>query len=195
MARYAAAQPGLNAPDRARVEAEIEAARLPFRLAPRPGGVNALRGELMDIMWREVGVLRTGDGLRRGLERLAAVKAALLAPGRGDGGDVEGGGTDAAFNLSWHDWLNLRNLTDISEVIARAALSRENSRGAHFREDFPDSGALNRSSFTVTRRAPGAPDTQPQSQPDGGIEVTRQPVAFTIVQPGESLLAAESKSG
>ena len=79
--------------------------------------------------------------------------------------------------MSWHDWLNLRNLVDISEVIARAALARENSRGAHYREDFPDSGDLLESYFTVTRRGDG----------DGDIEVTRRPVEFTIVKPGESL--------
>jgi len=79
--------------------------------------------------------------------------------------------------LSWHDWLNLRNLCDISEVITRAALARENSRGAHYREDFPDTGDLLESYFTVTRRD----DT-------GDIEVTRAPVEFSIVKPGDSLV-------
>ena len=91
-----------------------------------------------------------------------------------------------AFNLSWHDWLNLRNLIDVSEVIARAALSRENSRGAHFREDFPASGALHDSYFTVARQSTSR-------RTDAPVEVTRQPVAFTIVKPGESLLAESSR--
>jgi len=63
-------------------------------------------------------------------------------------------------------------LIDASEVIARAALARENSRGAHYREDFPDTGDLLDSYFTVTRR-----------DGDGDIEVTRRPVEFTIVKP------------
>jgi len=81
-----------------------------------------------------------------------------------------------AFNLTWHDWLNVQSLLETSEVIARAALSRENSRGAHFREDFPDSGDLDTSYFTVTR------------QTASGLSVERAPVEFTIVKPGETLL-------
>ena len=90
--------------------------------------------------------------------------------------DVGVAGDDLAFNLTWHDWLNLRSLCDISDVIARAALARENSRGAHFREDFPDPGAMEDSEFTVAR------------QVDGAVEVTREPVRFTIVRPGETIL-------
>ena len=47
-----------------------------------------------------------------------------------------------AFNLTWHDWLNLTNLVAVSRVIVRAALAREDSRGAHFRADFPEAGDL-----------------------------------------------------
>ena len=126
----------------------------------------------MDVMWREVGVLRSEPGLRRGLAKLGALRAALLETGVAD--------ANPAFNLSWHDWLNLRNLIEVSEVITRAALDRENSRGAHFREDFPHSGTLNPSHFTVARARTG--------QPEHPVEVTQQPVAFTIVKPGESLV-------
>ena len=88
-------------------------------------------------------------------------------------------GVDAsnlAFNLTWHDWLNLRSLCDISEVIAQAGLARENSRGAHYREDFPDAGAMEESTFTVARRS------------GDRVNVTTEPVAFTIVRPGETIL-------
>ena len=55
---------------------------------------------------------------------------------------------DRRYNLTWHDWLNLESLVDISEVIAVSALARENSRGAHFREDFPEPGDLETSAYT-----------------------------------------------
>ena len=84
------------------------------------------------------------------------------------------------FNLSWHDWLNLQSLIEISEVIASAALARENSRGAHYREDFVDTGSLQDSYFTVV------------SLEKDQIEVDRQPVIFSIVKPGESLLEDDS---
>jgi fumarate reductase flavoprotein subunit len=78
--------------------------------------------------------------------------------------------------LTWHDWLNLRSLCEVSRVIALAALRRENSRGAHFRSDFPEPGDFATSTFTVARRTLG------------GIEITERPVAFTRVKPGETLL-------
>jgi fumarate reductase flavoprotein subunit len=119
-------------------------------------------------MWNDVGVLRDRAGLDRGLIALDEIEAELLGTGVPDG--------DRAFNLSWHDWLNLRSLTETSRVIALAARRRENSRGAHFREDFPEPGDLARSTYTVAR------------QVDGRIGVTDHPVLFTIVQPGQSLL-------
>ncbi|HEX5092631.1 MAG TPA: succinate dehydrogenase/fumarate reductase flavoprotein subunit, partial [Burkholderiales bacterium] len=81
-----------------------------------------------------------------------------------------------AFNLTWHDWLNLKSLTAVSRVIAQAALAREDSRGAHFREDFPGAGDLERSAYSSVRLA------------GERVEVSMKPVAFTRVRPGESLL-------
>ena len=85
-------------------------------------------------------------------------------------------GDDRAFNLTWHDWLNLKNLIQISRVITQAAIAREDSRGAHFREDFPATGDLPTSTYTVVRLEGGA------------IRIAREPVHFTRVKPGETLL-------
>jgi fumarate reductase flavoprotein subunit len=84
------------------------------------------------------------------------------------------------FNLSWHDWLNLQNLLEVSEVITSAALARENSRGAHYREDFTDAGNLDESYYTVVKKHANE------------ISVNREPVVFSIVKPGESLLDDDS---
>ena len=156
----------LRDPDEALIDAEIAWARHPF--TKKSGDIHGLRERLMDIMWDDVGIMRTGDGLRRGLEHVGQLKAELLETGLPN--------SDTVFNLTWHDWLNLRSLVDISEVIATAALHRENSRGAHFREDFMDSGDLATSYFTVARRS------------NETIAVEREDVAFTIVKPGETLL-------
>jgi len=82
------------------------------------------------------------------------------------------------FNLTWHDWLNLRSLCDISEVITKAGIERKNSRGAHFREDFPDSGDMDKSDFTVAQLK------------DDEVIVNREPVKFNIVSPGNTILSA-----
>jgi fumarate reductase flavoprotein subunit len=79
--------------------------------------------------------------------------------------------------VTWHDWLNLTNLVDVSKVIVHAALARENSRGAHFRADFPDGGDLDTSSYTRVRQSS-----------NGTLDVQAVPVQFTRVRPGNSLV-------
>ena len=83
----------------------------------------------------------------------------------------------AAFNLAWHDWLNLSSLIAVSQAIVHAARARENSLGAHFRADFPQPGDLDASAFTRIRT--GA---------SGELDVTSVPVTFSRVRPGESLV-------
>ena len=159
----------LHDPDETVLDEEMARATAPF--AQKPGDVTALRDKLLDVMWEDVGVMRDADGLQRGLQRIDEIDDALSSTGVA--------ADNLAFNLSWHDWLNLRSLVDMSRVIAQSALSRENSRGAHFREDHPDAGAMQDSYFTL---ATGS---------DKNISVARAPVQFTIVKPGETLLGAD----
>ena len=167
MPRWIAANPLRRTPDEDALDVEMTRALHPF--TRRQGSLNELRDRLLDTMWDDVGVMRDAAGLKRAIASLGAIEAELLDTGLAD--------NDRAFNLSWHDWLNLRSLTETSRVIALAALKRENSRGAHFRTDFPEPGELATSTFTVAR-----------ARPDG-IEITEQPVEFTHVKPGESLIA------
>jgi len=164
--QWLAANPGAREADDAAIDAEVSRALTPF--SNKPGDINALREKLLGVMWDDVGVIRDEAGIGRALTALGEIEAELLATGLADGG--------RAFNLTWHDWLNLRSLVETSRVIALAARARENSRGAHFRDDFPGEGDLATSTFTVAR------------QTDGKINVTHEPVRFTIVRPGETLL-------
>jgi fumarate reductase flavoprotein subunit len=166
MAAWVAANGDKRAPDEAHIAAEMDRAQQPFR--HKGGDLNKLRETLLDTMWDDVGVLRDATGLKGGLAKLNAIERELLVTGVPD--------SDRAFNLTWHDWLNLRSLVEISKVIATAALARENSRGAHYREDFPSEGDLDTSTYTVVR------------QKGDALEIVNEPVQFTIVRPGQSLL-------
>ena len=95
----------------------------------RKGGVSpwALRDELGKVMWDRVGIVRHGDKLKQALDEIAALKQQaeqMSAPGARE------------FNLTWQQALDLRNMLTASELIARSALARQDSRGAHYREDF-----------------------------------------------------------
>jgi fumarate reductase flavoprotein subunit len=75
--------------------------------------------------------------------------------------------------------MNLRNLILVSKSVTEAALARENSRGAHYREDFPEPGDLETSYFTAVRLQ----DTQ--------LVIENRPVLFNRVKPGETILSPE----
>jgi len=105
--------------------------RVRYRTDGRRGDVAAavLLDELRELMWRDVGPFRSAAGLGRAAERLAAMRRALpdlaIAPGR-------------AFNATLADWFELRAGLTAALAVTHAALARCESRGAHQREDFPD---------------------------------------------------------
>lgn len=166
MAEWVAREGVLRPPDEAALAASVAEQLAPF--AQPPGDLETIREALFDCMWQDVGILRDAGGLERALITLDQLDAALARTGVQDG--------DRGFNLSWHDWLNLRNLIAVSRVIATAALAREDSRGAHFREDHPDTGDLPSSTFIVV------------TERDGELLLSREPVQFTRVAPGQSIL-------
>jgi succinate dehydrogenase/fumarate reductase flavoprotein subunit len=88
----------------------------------------AVRDALRDLMWEHVGLMRTEAGLRRALaeiERLRERAAALR---------VRGG---PAFNPEWQVALDVQNMLTVAELVTRAALLRDESRGSHHRVDYP----------------------------------------------------------
>jgi fumarate reductase flavoprotein subunit len=116
----------------------------------------------------DVGILRDASGLSRARDRLVELDEQLDRTG------VDG--SDLRFNLTWHDWLNLKSLVLVSRAITEAAAARENSCGAHFREDHPERGPPEQSAYTRI------------SLEEGRFRVTTAPVAFTRVRPGRTLL-------
>jgi succinate dehydrogenase / fumarate reductase flavoprotein subunit len=69
------------------------------------------------------------------------------------------------YNPGWHTALDLRHLLTVSEAITRSAIERKESRGGHFRDDYPEKAAEFGTFNIVTRKAP-----------DGSMEVRRVPI-------------------
>jgi fumarate reductase flavoprotein subunit len=152
--------------DAAAVERACERALAP--LGRKQGDLVAIREKLYDVMWNDVGILRTAPGLARGTAALDALAREVAESGVAD--------TDRRYNLTWMDRLNLESLILVSRAICAAAIARTDSRGAHFREDFPAASDLATSRYTLTRLAGDAP------------VVETAPVTFTRVRLGESLI-------
>ena len=96
----------------------------------RDGGENpyTIQHDLQTMMQDLVGIVRTHDEMIEALNHIDILKnraARTFVPGNVD------------FNPGWHTALDLKNLLIISEAIARAGIERRESRGGHFREDFP----------------------------------------------------------
>jgi fumarate reductase flavoprotein subunit len=164
--RWTPQQGAFHDPDEAAIEAAIGLCRTP--LSKPPGDLESIRTGLADIMWDDVGIVRDAVSLERALGNLTALEADL------DGIGVDGG--NLTYNLTWHDWINLKNMILVSRAITVAALARDDSRGAHYRTDFPETRNLESSTFTRVRYK------------DGAITTEAHPVHFTRVKPGETLL-------
>jgi fumarate reductase flavoprotein subunit len=169
MSAWVSKEGALRDPDKEAIARAVE--RCEPRAGKAHGSLESMRERLYEVMWTKVGIIRDAAGLQAGLRELAAIEGELEESGVAD--------ADRAFNLTWHDWLNLKNLAQTSRVIAEAALARTDSRGAHFREDFPEAGSLEKSAFTSLRLNGPA------------MKVTTKPVAFSRVRPGESLLVRD----
>jgi succinate dehydrogenase / fumarate reductase flavoprotein subunit len=112
-----------------------EAARqalLPFEHGTRGEGPYDVQYALQDMMQDLVGIVRNEAEMQRALEGLGPLRE--RANRIGVGGHRE-------YNPGWHAALDLHNLLTVSEAITRSALERRESRGGHFREDYPEKDA------------------------------------------------------
>jgi succinate dehydrogenase/fumarate reductase flavoprotein subunit len=132
----------------------------PFERGSGPA-LYALHHELLEVMWEGAGLVRDADSLQRALGTIDRIEGDL------DRVAVRG---DPAMNTAWQDWLSVRNQTLVARLIAASALARRESRGAHFRRDFPTPDA-------------GAPITVRVRRGESGPAISTAPVAFTRLTP------------
>lgn len=170
MADWVKQQGAFVEPNWEKIQDSIDLMETPFSHAL--GDLGALRLKLLDKMWDGAGIIRTEAGLEQTYADVQAVLDELMNTGVTDFG--------RQYNQTWHDWMNLHSQATVSLAIIKSAQMRKNSRGAHYRDDFPDAGDLNTS--TYIRVCIEGKDAV----------VTEVPVQFTRVKPGMTLLQEET---
>jgi L-aspartate oxidase len=103
--------------------ANPERPRAAYSNGPVDSGTEEVIREVQDLMWTDVGIVRTGSGLKRAIQNLEKIASRVAHPK-----------TRRACEA--------RNLHVTALLVARSALAREESRGAHYRLDFPDHNDL-----------------------------------------------------
>ncbi len=138
-------------------DAVIREALAPFeRRSNGARGPYQIQHELQDVMQDNVGIVRNESDMRTALDhiaRLARDASAVAVSGHRE------------YNPGWHTALDLHNMLTVSEAITRAAIERKESRGAQFREDYPEKAAEYGKFNIVVRKGH-----------DGQMELSRRPI-------------------
>jgi len=142
--------------NQAEVRAAADEALKPFAAGSQGENPYAIQAALQDMMQSHVGIVRSEQEMREALQELGTLK------GRAARAGVTG---NRDYNPGWHTAIDLGSLLTVSEAITRSAIERKESRGGHFREDYPERipqfGKIN----IVTRKAA-----------DGSMQVVRVPI-------------------
>jgi succinate dehydrogenase / fumarate reductase flavoprotein subunit len=144
--------------DHAQADAAARRTLEPFERASARDAENpySIQHDLQEMMQRLVGIVRNESEMREAaaaLQQLRARAARVAVHGHRE------------YNPGWHTALDLRNLLTVSEAITICAIERKESRGGHFREDFPEKGAEFGKVNMVVRKAK-----------DGTMELRRDPI-------------------
>ncbi len=125
--------------------------------------LNQIRESIYKIMWEDAGILRSTISLESTEVELNALENQLATAGISSNA--------RAFDLSWHDYLNIENQILVSKSIVAAAKARTDSRGAHFLTNNPNIGSLRESRYTRINLK------------ESKMNATTQKVQFTRLQP------------
>ncbi len=144
----------------AQIEEIAKQALAPFERGAVSGssaeGPYQVQRELQEMMQSMVGIVRTESEMQQALQNLGhlwerAEKTAVYG--------------HREYNPGWHTALDLKHLLTVAEAITRAAIDRKESRGGHFREDFPDKSAADGKMNIVLFKGP-----------DGSMQLRHEPI-------------------
>jgi len=127
--------------------------------------VAQIRAELQEAMMTDAGVFRTGDGLKRLQQKLGELRNRYS--------QIRIDDKSRTFNMELMEAIELGFLLDCAEAVTASALAREESRGAHYREDFPARDDANWLKHTLIART------------SGGLQLFYKPVVITRFEPKE----------
>jgi succinate dehydrogenase / fumarate reductase flavoprotein subunit len=134
--------------DEGQIATAEQKALAPFERGAKGENPYAVQADLQNMMQELVGIVRKEAEMREAIEKLKGLRA--RAERVGIAGNRE-------YNNGWHTCLDLPNLLTVSEAIARAGVERKESRGAHFREDYPEkSNEFSTFNFVVRKGADGS---------------------------------------
>src|SRR5712692_7751621 len=181
-AEYAKRVPATPKIDESQVSSMASAMVQPLE---RKDGENpfAIHEDLQDTMQSLVGIIRNETELTEALARLEKLRA------RAQGTGVSG---SRIYNPGWHMALDLLTMITCSEAVARAALTRRESRGGHTREDFPKADPEWGKKNVVVRRKDGA--LQVTTEPLPEIPAELRPLLGDDKPTGQAVVAAEGVS-
>jgi succinate dehydrogenase / fumarate reductase flavoprotein subunit len=155
--KYAQEHPAANISD-AQVEAAYREAMEPFE-RPAGGGSEGpyhVQADLQNLMQANVGIVRLQKEMEFALDGIQKLKS------RAEKVAVQG---HLEYNPGWHTSIDLKHLLTISEAITVAAIDRKESRGGHFREDFPEKDpAAAKYNSVISKQA------------DGSMKLRREPI-------------------
>ncbi len=138
------------------VDESARRALAPFERGTSADGPYQVQESLQTTMQNHVGIVRVAHEMERALGELEVLTQRAERVG------VPG---NREYNPGWHTALDLRHLLIVSEAITRSALERRESRGGHFRDDFPDKDPAFGTFNHVVRRGP-----------DGAMQLVREEI-------------------
>jgi fumarate reductase (CoM/CoB) subunit A len=149
--------------DRVKIDEEIKRASS-FLMRKEGMRPSEIKGKLTSLMWDKVGIFRTGKEIQEAITEVERIRENELPK-------LYVMDNRTRFNREWIETLEIQNLVTVAEMVAKAALMREESRGAHFRRDFPKTDNKNWFSNIIIR------------QERGEMTFTKTPVLATAMKP------------